>query len=199
MLKSFYLSRLTFCVLPLTFYPFMLELPFYQREADSVAKELLGATLVVKVGKTEKRSRIVETEAYLGVHDLASHSSKGKTKRTETIFGEAGRAYIYLIYGMYDMLNVVTGNKNGQAVLIRAVEPINFAGDTKGPGKLCKVLKITRKLNGEPLTGKKLWLEQGKPPKNITTTTRVGVDYAKEWKDAPLRFYDAESEWVSRK
>ncbi len=177
----------------------MLQLSFYQRDAETVAKDLLGKTLVVKLDKTEKRSSIVETEAYLGVHDLASHASKGITRRTEIMFGEAGRAYIYLIYGMYDMLNVVTGNKDGQAVLIRAVEPLNFEGDTKGPGKLCKVLSVTRTLNNELFTGKKLWLEQGTIPKRIITMTRIGIDYAKEWKDAPLRFYDADSKWVSRK
>lgn len=177
----------------------MLRASFYQRDAETVAQDLLGKTLVVKLGKTEKRSRIVETEAYVGVHDLACHTSKGRTKRTEIMFGPAGRAYIYLIYGMYYMLNIVTGNEDGQAVLLRALEPLNFEGDTKGPGKLCKVLGISRKLNNEPLVGKKLWLEKGKAPKIITTTPRVGVDYAKEWRDAPLRFYDAQSEWISRK
>jgi DNA-3-methyladenine glycosylase len=115
------------------------------------------------------------------------------------MFGEAGRAYIYLIYGMYDMLNIVTGNEDGQAVLIRAVEPLNFEGDTKGPGKVCKALGITRTLNNESLLGDKLWLEKGKAPKTLVTTTRIGVDYAKEWKEAALRFYDADSAWVSRK
>jgi DNA-3-methyladenine glycosylase len=177
----------------------MLHLSFYQRDAETVAKALLGKTLVVNLSKSEKRSRIVETEAYVGVHDLACHASRGKTKRTEIMFGPPGRAYIYLIYGMYDMLNIVTGTQNGQAVLIRAVEPLNFEGDTKGPGKLCKTLGITRALNDEPLTGEKLWIEKGKALKTITATTRIGVDYAKEWKDALLRFYDAESSWVSRK
>jgi DNA-3-methyladenine glycosylase len=177
----------------------VLPFSFYARDAEIVAKELLGHILAVNLNKNEKRSRIVETEAYVGIHDLACHASKGRTKRTELMFGEAGRAYIYLIYGMYDMLNIVTGNGDGQAVLIRAVEPLDFGGDTKGPGKVCKVLGITRALNGESLLGKKLWLEKGKAPKTIMTTTRIGVDYAKEWKDAPLRFYDAESEWVSRK
>jgi DNA-3-methyladenine glycosylase len=177
----------------------MLPLSFYARDAETVAKKLLGQTLVVNLNDIEKRCCIVETEAYMGIHDLASHSSKGKTKRTEIIFGPAGKAYIYLIYGMYDMFNIVTGNENGQAVLIRAVEPLNFEGDTKGPGKVCKVLGITRALNGESLLGKKLWLDKGKAPKTIVTTTRIGVDYAKEWKDAPLRFYDADSSWVSRK
>jgi DNA-3-methyladenine glycosylase len=177
----------------------MLDLSFYQREAETVAKDLLGKTLVVKLGKSEKRARIVETEAYLGLHDLASHASKGRTKRTEILFGPAGKAYIYLIYGMYDMLNVVAGDENGQAVLVRAIEPLNFEGDTRGPGKLCKVLGITRTLNDESLLGDTLWLEKGKAPKTISTTTRIGVDYAKEWKDAPLRFYDSDSKWVSRK
>jgi DNA-3-methyladenine glycosylase len=177
----------------------MLNLSFYQRDAATVAKALLGKTLVVKLGETEQRSCIVETEAYLGIHDLACHASKGRTKRTETMFAEAGRAYIYLIYGMYDMLNIVTGNQDGQAVLIRAVEPLNVKGDTKGPGKLCKVLGVTRALNNESFVGEKLWLERGRRPKTVVTTSRVGVDYAKQWKDAPLRFYDADSNWVSRK
>jgi DNA-3-methyladenine glycosylase len=177
----------------------MLRASFYQRNAEAVAKDLLGKTLVVKLGKSEKRARIVETEAYLGSHDLASHAAKGRTKRTEILFGPAGKAYIYLIYGMYDMLNAVAGDENGQAVLIRAAQPLNFEGDTKGPGKLCKVLGITRTLNDESLLGDKLWIEKGKSPSLITTTTRIGVDYAKEWKDAPLRFYDTESSWVSRK
>jgi DNA-3-methyladenine glycosylase len=183
----------------------VLGFSFYARNAEIVAKELLGQTLVVNLNTSEKnnpekRSRIVETEAYVGTHDLACHAAKGRTKRTETMFGEAGRAYIYLIYGMYDMLNIVTGKEGeAQAVLIRAVEPLNFAGDTQGPGKLCKVLGITRALNNEPLLGSKLWLEKGKAPTTITTTTRIGVAYAKEWQDAPLRFYDADSKWVSRK
>jgi DNA-3-methyladenine glycosylase len=177
----------------------VLPLSFYARDAETVAKKLLGQTLVVNLNNVEKRSRIVETEAYVGTHDLACHASKGRTKRTETMFGEAGRAYIYLIYGMYDMLNIVTGNEDGQAVLIRAVEPLNFEGDTKGPGKVCKALGITRTLNNESLLGDKLWLEKGKAPKTLVTTTRIGVDYAKEWKEAALRFYDADSAWVSRK
>jgi DNA-3-methyladenine glycosylase len=178
----------------------VLPLSFYAKDAETVAKKLLGQTLVVKLDDIEKRSRIVETEAYVGTHDLACHASKGKTKRTEIMFGEAGKAYIYLIYGMYDMFNIVTGKEGeAQAVLIRSVEPLNFEGDTKGPGKVCKVLGITRALNGEYLLGEKLWVEKGKAPKAIVTTTRIGVDYAKEWKDAPLRFYDAESQWVSKK
>jgi DNA-3-methyladenine glycosylase len=177
----------------------MLGTSFYKRDAETVAQDLLGKTLVIRLSGLERRSRITETEAYVGVHDLACHASKGKTKRTEIMFGPAGRAYVYLIYGMYDMFNIVTGDGDGQAVLIRAVEPLNFEGDTKGPSKLCKVLGITRELNNEPLFGEKLWLEKGKVPKTITTTPRVGVEYAKEWKDAPLRFYDAESPWVSKK
>jgi DNA-3-methyladenine glycosylase len=177
----------------------VLPLSFYTKDAETVAQKLLGQILVVKLDGVEKRSRIVETEDYVGTHDLACHASKGKTKRTEIMFGPAGRAYIYLIYGMYDMFNIVTGNENGQAVLLRALEPLNYEGNTKGPGKLCKTLGITRSLNNEPLTGKKLWIERGINPKVITTTKRVGVEYAKDWKDALLRFYDAESTWVSRR
>jgi DNA-3-methyladenine glycosylase len=177
----------------------VLPYSFYAKDAEIVAKKLLGKILVVNLNDSIKRSRIVETEAYLGAHDLACHSSKGRTKRTETMFGPPGRTYIYLIYGMYDMFNIVTGSENGQAVLIRAVEPLNFVGDTKGPGKVCKVLGITRVLNNEPLTGEKLWIEKGKAPKEIVMTKRVGVDYAKAWKDALLRFYDAESQWVSKR
>lgn len=178
----------------------MLPFSFYAKDAETVAKKLLGQTLVVKLNDIEKRSCIVETEAYVGTHDLACHASKGKTKRTEIMFGEAGRAYIYLIYGMYDMFNIVTGKEGeAQAVLIRAVEPLNFEGDLRGPGKVCKVLGITRALNGESLLGEKLWIERAKAPKTIVATTRIGVEYAKEWKDALLRFYDADSAWVSRK
>jgi DNA-3-methyladenine glycosylase len=178
----------------------MLPFSFYAKDAETVAKKLLGQILAVKRNDIEKRSRIVETEAYVGTHDLACHAAKGKTKRTEIMFGRAGRAYIYLIYGVYDMFNIVTGKEGeAQAVLVRAVEPLNFEGDTKGPGKVCKVLGITRASNGESLLGEKVWIEKGKAPKTIITTTRIGVDYAKEWKDALLRFYDADSSWVSRK
>ena len=179
----------------------VLSRDFYARDAETVAKDLLGTTLVHQLDDTVQRSRIVETEAYVGAHDLASHASKGRTKRTEVMFGSPGRAYVYLIYGMYDMLNVVTGAEgDAQAVLIRAVEPLDdVSGKTDGPGKLTRALGITRALNRHDLTEEPLWLEPGPPPQEVVTTTRIGVDYAGVWKDAPLRFYDGGSGFVSRK
>ena len=179
----------------------VLNIEFYSRDAETVAKDLLGTTLIYQFGDVIQRSRIVETEAYVGTHDLASHASKGRTKRTEVMFGPPGHAYVYLIYGMYDMLNIVTGaDGDAQAVLIRAVEPLeNISGKTDGPGKLTRTLGITRALNQHALSNEPLWLEPGTPPQEVITTPRIGIDYAKEWKDAPLRFYDAESRFVSRK
>lgn len=170
---------------------------FYARDAETVARELLGTTLVFG----DKRVRIVETEAYVGVHDLACHAAKGRTKRTEVMFGPAGRAYIYLIYGMYELLNIVTGSEgDAQAVLIRAGEPLeNITRTTDGPGKLTLALGLTRALNAHDLTQEPLTLEAGTPPQEIVTTTRVGIDYAGAWKDAPLRFYDAASRHVSKR
>ncbi len=149
----------------------------------------------------DKRLRIVETEAYVGVHDLACHAAKGRTKRTEVMFGPPGRAYIYLIYGMYELLNVVTGSTgDAQAVLIRAAEPLgNITRTTDGPGKLTLALGLTRAYNAHDVTQPPLTLEAGTPPQEIVTTTRIGVDYAGIWKDAPLRFYDGASRHVSRR
>lgn len=178
-----------------------LDVAFYSRDAETVAKDLLGTTLVHHQNEIIQRSRIVETEAYVGTFDLASHASKGRTKRTEVMFGPPGRAYVYLIYGMYDMLNVVTGQDgDAQAVLIRAVEPLeNISGKTDGPGKLARTLGITRALNQHDLAKEPLWLEPGTPPREVITAARIGIDYAGVWKDAPLRFYDAASAFVSRR
>ena len=170
---------------------------FYAYDAETVAKALLGVTLTFN----DKRVRIVETEAYVGTHDLACHAAKDRTKRTAVMFGPPGRAYIYLIYGMYELLNVVTGDVgDAQAVLIRAAEPLeNVAGKTDGPGKLTRALGLGRDYNCHNFAEPPLTLQAGTPPAKITTTTRVGVDYAGEWKDAPLRFYDADSRWISRR
>ncbi|MCB9816902.1 DNA-3-methyladenine glycosylase [Candidatus Nomurabacteria bacterium] len=160
---------------------------FFDRSAEIVARELLGCVLCVRVGKKVERHLITETEAYVGPHDLASHASKGRTPRTEVMFGKPGTIYVYLIYGMYDMLNFVTGEKDyPAAVLIRGV------GEWNGPGKLTKALKITRAINGKPL-GKQtgLWVEERPEdisPKQITTAPRIGVAYAKEWAAKELRF-----------
>jgi DNA-3-methyladenine glycosylase len=174
---------------------------FFQRDAKKLAQDLIGAVLVRRVRGREYRARIVETEAYVGPRDLASHSSKGRTKRTEVMFGPAGRAYVYLIYGMHEMFNIVAGRTgSGQAVLIRAAEPLdNWKADLSGPGKLTRALRITRAENGLDLTGEKLcMLKDPRSRPRVEKTRRVGVEYAKEWKDALLRFVDASRPDVSQ-
>ena len=155
---------------------------FYSRGTLSVARELLGMHLVHAHDGRAQVGRIVEVEAYKGPEDLAAHSSKGRTQRTEVMFGPPGHAYVYLIYGFWNCLNVVTA-KDGvpHAVLIRALEPIEGIEDTThGPGLLCRALQIDRSLNGADLLGKRLWIEHPgayrKPP--VVRATRIRVDYA---------------------
>jgi DNA-3-methyladenine glycosylase len=173
---------------------------FYMQDAAALARGVIGTVLVHRVRGKEYRARIVEAEAYVGPHDLASHSSRGRTKRTEVMFGPAGRAYVYLIYGMYEMFNIVTGETgSGQAVLIRAAEPLgNWKADLSGPGKLTRAFRIMRSQNGLDLTGDRLFLLHDPDYRpRIKRTRRIGVDYAKHWKDALLRFFDARSSAVS--
>lgn len=173
---------------------------FYTRDAARLARDVIGAVLVHRVRGKEYRARIVEAEAYVGPHDLASHSSKGRTKRTEVMFGPAGRAYVYLIYGMYEMFNIVAGAAgSGQAVLIRAAEPLgDWKVDLSGPGKLTRAFKIKRSQNGLDLTNDRLFLLHDPDYRpRIKRTRRIGVDYAKEWKDVLLRFVDAKSNALS--
>lgn len=175
---------------------------FYARPADVVASELIGKILARRWRGREWRARIVETEAYMGPEDLACHSSKGLTKRTQTLFGPPGRAYVYLIYGMYDMFNIVAHRPGGgQAVLVRAAEPLDeWHADLSGPGKLARAFHITRTDNGTDLTGDRLFLlDPAAPPPRILTTPRIGIDYSRHWKDVPLRFIDADSRAVSGK
>jgi DNA-3-methyladenine glycosylase len=178
-----------------------LPLAFYKRPAKVVAKDLLGKILVHKMKRKTYRARIVETEAYVGTHDLACHSSKGRTPRTEILFGPGGSIYVYFIYGMYEMFNIVTGGVgDAEAVLIRAAEALDEPKlDLSGPGKFTRGLKITRKHKGLSLVDSEIYLLDGPSPKKIITTKRIGVDYAGKWKDARLRFYDAESDAVSRR
>ena len=119
---------------------------FFERPALELARDLVGTILVRRFRGREYRARIVETEAYVGSHDLACHASKGRTRRTEVMFGPAGRAYVYLIYGMYDMLNIVASHVDDpQAVLIRGAVPLDgWKADLSGPGKLARALRITR-------------------------------------------------------
>ncbi|MCC2645189.1 MAG: DNA-3-methyladenine glycosylase, partial [Burkholderiales bacterium] len=119
---------------------YKLEYEFYNRDTQLVARELLGKYLIHKYNNIEMIGRIVETEAYIGAHDLAAHSAKGLTDRTKIMFGKAGFAYVYLIYGIHHCMNVVTEEEGaGCAVLIRALEPVaNINAKTSGPGLLCK-------------------------------------------------------------
>jgi DNA-3-methyladenine glycosylase len=170
---------------------------FYTGPTLSVARALLGKTLVREHAGQVWSGLIRETEAYCGPQDLACHASKGRTKRTEVMYGHAGHWYVYLIYGMYHCLNVVTETKDyPAAVLIRAVGPVTGLGagiKTDGPGKLCRALHIDRSLNGEPAFDRRsrLWIAESgvEPgPGTIRHTPRIGVDYAQEYKDKPWRF-----------
>ncbi len=174
---------------------------FYARDASDVASDLLGKILVHRIRGKELRARIVETEAYVGEHDLACHASKGRTGRTEIMYGPAGHAYVYFIYGMYDMLNIVCADEgNAQAVLIRAAEALDpWDEDLSGPGKLCREMGIKVAMNGEDLVGDRLFLLDAPAPENIVKDKRVGVDYAGEWTHELLRFYDAKSAAVSKR
>lgn len=176
----------------------VLPTSFYNRPTLTVAKNLLGCFLVRKIGRKIIRAKITEVEAYIGEDDLACHARRGKTKRTEVMYGEAGHAYIYLIYGMYELLNIVT-EKQGfpAAVLIRAVEIEGVPKNkTNGPGKLCRFLAIDRKLNNWDITRReKLWLErktssaQASAGKGkIIATKRIGVVYAGHCAEYPWRF-----------
>jgi DNA-3-methyladenine glycosylase len=176
---------------------------FYARDAITVARELLGKHLVHVVDGRRRIGKIVETEAYLGTHDKASHSSKGRTTRTEVMFGPAGYAYVYLIYGMHWNMNVVCARKDvPAAVLIRALEPMeNIKGSTKGPGLLCRALGIDKTRYGCDLLGDELFITRAprKESFRITRAKRIGVDYAGAWAKRYLRFYINGNEWVSKK
>ena len=155
--------------------------------AYELAPRLLGCFLCVKDGDAVRRFKINETEAYYGEEDTACHAHKGKTERTKPMYRRGGIAYIYLCYGMYDMLNVVSGPENhAEAVLIRG------AGEYNGPGKLTKALGITRAQNTCDLSGiteSKLWIEDRKETPDFDVSPRVGIAYAeKEDRERPWRF-----------
>ncbi len=176
---------------------------FYENKTIEVAKALLGTYLVhIKEG-VEYIGKIVEVEAYLGPHDLASHSSRGLTARTRVMFGPPGFAYVYLIYGMYHCLNVVTEKEgHAAAVLIRAIEPIqHIAGKTQGPGLLCQAMHITRSHNGADLLSEHLYIAREPEASQYTLVKRprIGVDYAQHWAKKLLRFYIKDNLFISRK
>lgn len=145
----------------------------------------------------------MEVEAYLGTHDLAAHSSKGLTKRTQVMFGPPGHSYVYLIYGMYHCMNIVTQQEgHASAVLLRALEPIeNIKDKTNGPGLLCRAMDIDRKLHGHDIiTSDELYVttDPKSLPFSIVSTERIGVDYAKHWAKKKLRFYIKGNPFVSK-
>ncbi len=163
---------------------------FYRRKTLFVAKNLLGKYLVRKIGKKNIAGKIIEVEAYNGPKDLASHASRGKTKRNEVMFGDPGHWYIYLVYGMHFCLNIVTEKKGyPAAVLIRSVE--TESGEINGPGRVCRSFKIDLGLNNAKAFGKEaeLWIEdRGEKIGKIKRTPRIGVDYAKDYKDKLWRY-----------
>lgn len=194
----------------------------YRLPALQAAPLLLGQHLVRRTEDGEVRCRIVETEGYGGIEDKGSHAFGGRrTARTEVMFSTGGTIYIYLIYGMYHCLNVVTaGEGDPHAVLIRAVEPLT-PGDAAqmsayrgiaskkpadlsgGPGKLCRALRIDKSLNSLRLDvpGGPLWLEQGDPPEtlDIVQAPRINIPYAEEYAQLPWRFYLRNNPYVSVK
>ncbi len=160
---------------------------FFARSALIVARELLGKVLVRRLGSQAIVAMITETEAYVGPHDLACHASKGRTPRTEVMFGPAGHWYVYFIYGIHWMLNAVTGDvDHPAAVLLRG------AGAWNGPARLTKALDIDKRLNGAAAARSSgLWIEDRGlrvPSKCIRRTPRIGVDYAGAWAAKPYRF-----------
>lgn len=175
---------------------------FYARDTVEVARELLGKHLVHIRDGVRRAGRIVEVEAYVGAHDLASHSFKGITPRTAIMYGPPGHAYVYLIYGIHHCMNVVTEPPgHGAAVLLRALEPLeNIDGNTRGPGLLCNAMGIDRRLNGHDLCSDDFTIEAPQEqPFAIVERPRIGVAYAQEWADKPLRFYIEGNRFISRK
>ena len=196
--------------------PAKLPRAFYTHpDVVTVARRLLGQLLVVPSRAGRVSGIIVETEAYQGPEDRASHAHGGRrTLRTETMYARGGTAYVYFVYGMYHQFNVVTGAAEvPHAVLVRAVEPVEglalmrrrrgggpLHGLTSGPGKLCIALGIDRRLDRADLLGDRIWLE-ARPPVPagaIAAGPRIGIDYAEAWVDRPWRFWLRDSPFASR-
>jgi len=190
----------------------ILPASFYERETEIVAREMLGTVLECETEQGVATGIIVETEAYLGEHDLACHAAVGRTTRTEILYGSPGIAYVYFIYGMYWCFNAVTRSKGlPSAVLVRAVEPLDgialmhkrrahvthTADLTNGPGKLCTALGITGSLNGSTLRRKPIVIREGEPVPDgeVEITPRIGITRSADW---PLRWIVSENRFVSR-
>jgi len=185
---------------------------FYDRETEIVARDILGTVLECETEEGVASGIIVETEAYLGEHDLACHAAVGRTARTEHLYGPPGISYVYFIYGMYWCFNAVT-REEGQpsAVLVRALEPLdgvrlmhrrrprikNDVDLTNGPGKLCAALGIIGAQTGKPLHRKPLVIRQGEsvPDDHVEVTPRIGITKSADW---PLRYLVRGNKYVSR-
>ena len=172
---------------------------FYADDARTVARKLLGCALVHK----SRAGIIVETEAYVGPHDLACHARFGPTERTSVMFGPGGVSYVYLCYGIHEMFNIVTGAAgDGQAVLIRAVAPyVGLPDDPslgRGPGKVTRLLGLDRRHNRRDLTAGELFVAAALSPPRIARGPRIGVAYAGAWADKPLRFWWRDHAAVSK-
>jgi DNA-3-methyladenine glycosylase len=180
-----------------------LDRAWFARDALVMARALVGCRLVhVRAPDDVRVARVVETEAYRGPRDLACHARAGLTKRTRTLLGPPGHAYVYLVYGMHYCFNVVCrGEGTGHAVLVRAGEAeggFEAGARLDGPGRFAQAMALDRDLDGADLTGPRLYvLPRARRPR-IEVTPRVGVGYAGEWADRPWRFLDATSTQVSR-
>jgi DNA-3-methyladenine glycosylase len=185
---------------------------FYERETEIVAREMLGTVLECKTKQGLASGIIVETEAYLGEHDLACHAAVGRTARTEHLYGPPGTAYVYFIYGMYWCFNAVTRAVGSpSAVLVRALEPLDgialmhkrrprIKSDvelTNGPGKLCAALGITGSMSGKPLQRYPIVIREGEPvpDEKVEVTARIGITKSADW---PLRWIVKGNRFVSR-
>lgn len=197
---------------------------FYAKETLQVAKELLGKVVVHQVNGVKLKGKIVETEAYIGSIDKASHAYGGKkTPRLEALYGKPGIAYVYFIYGMYHCFNVITKEEGSpEGVLIRAIEPIDgieemsklrfnkvyneltkaqFKNLSSGPSKLCIAMNINKENNKQDLCAGNLYIEESmdKEKIEIIEAKRIGIDYAEEAKEFKWRFYIKDNVWVSVK
>jgi DNA-3-methyladenine glycosylase len=185
---------------------------FYARETELVARELLGAVLMSETDDGTTSGRIVETEAYIGEHDLACHAAAGRTTRTAPLYGQPGIAYVYFIYGMYWCVNAVTREEGlPSAVLIRALEPLDGIALmrarrprakrdvdlTNGPGKLCLALGIDGRMNGRSLQHPPLTIRRGSPVDDVDVviTPRIGISESADW---PLRWFLRDNPFVSK-
>ena len=187
---------------------------FYLCDGLQLSRKLIGKVLCRQTDNGLLRARIIETEAYMGSGDKAAHASKGKTNRTSVLFEEGGKAYIYLIYGMYCCLNISANIAEvPDCVLIRSVEPLdgiqqmcknrnteNLFNLCSGPGKLCQAFSLTKHDNATDLDSDRLWIEDdGFTVDTIAVSKRINIDYAQEAIGFPWRFYIPDSRYLSVK